>query len=260
LKAIIDNSHTNTLSSATAARTALSSLDVYMEKLPKSDISKMNEYVKTKLNELAAANEMTTDLIMNLFKGYAKAKDKTFRAWFQREKDEYTNRRIIYDPNGLALMETVENYYKGRVEEGLWGKLNEDEQTILALKAQIANKQGGKGKGKGKRDGEERKGKGGGKENDKPKPAWKTQPPKDGEPKTKVMDGKTWHWCPHHNEWTVHPPAECRKRKANSEKSGKQEKGKKKDGKKKDRQLTLKVMQTLADHTEDMDDDSCYST
>jgi hypothetical protein len=113
LKAIIDNSHTNTLSSATAARTALSSLDVYMEKLPKSDIRKMNEYVRIKLNELAAANEPTTDLIMNLFKGYAKAKDKTFRAWLQREKDEYTNHRIVYDPNGLALMDTVENYYKG---------------------------------------------------------------------------------------------------------------------------------------------------
>jgi hypothetical protein len=76
LKAIIDSLHTNTLFSATTTRTALSSLDVYMEKLPKSDISKMNEYVKLKLNELAAANKTTTDLIMNLFKGYAKAMDK----------------------------------------------------------------------------------------------------------------------------------------------------------------------------------------
>jgi hypothetical protein len=130
LKAIIDSSHTNTLSSATAARAALSSLGTYMEKLPKSDISKMNEYVKLKLKELAATNETTNDLIMNLFKGYAKAKDKTFRAWLQREKEKYTNRCIVYDPNGLALMDTVENYYKGRVEEGLWGKLDEDEQLF----------------------------------------------------------------------------------------------------------------------------------
>jgi hypothetical protein len=42
LKAIIDSLHTNTLFSATAARTALSSLDVYMEKLPE-ERHKQNE-------------------------------------------------------------------------------------------------------------------------------------------------------------------------------------------------------------------------
>ncbi len=22
---------------------------------------------------------------------------------------------------------------------------------------------------------------------------------------------KTYHWCPHHNEWTIHTPAECKR-------------------------------------------------
>ncbi len=104
------------------------------------------------------------------------------------------------------------------------------------------NKQSGKGKAKGKKDGEEKKGKAGGKENNEPKPAWKMQPPKDGEPTTKVVDGKTWHWCPNHNEWTIHPPSECRKGKSDSEKQGKQEKEKKKGGGKKAKELTMKVM------------------
>lgn len=64
LKAIIDHTYTNTLSCATAAREALSSLDTYMAKLPKSDIEKMNQYVREKVNELAAANQTTSDLVM----------------------------------------------------------------------------------------------------------------------------------------------------------------------------------------------------
>jgi hypothetical protein len=45
--------------------------------------------------------------------------------------------------------------------------------------------------------------------------AWKRVPPKSGEPSTKRMysDGKnkTYHWCPHHNEWTIHTAAECKR-------------------------------------------------
>jgi hypothetical protein len=40
-------------------------------------------------------------------------------------------------------------------------------------------------------------------------------PPKSGEPSTKRIysDGKhkTYHWCPYHNEWTIHTPAECKR-------------------------------------------------
>jgi plasmid replication initiation protein len=45
--------------------------------------------------------------------------------------------------------------------------------------------------------------------------AWKRVPPKSGEPSTKRMysDGKnkTYHWCPHHNQWTIHTAAECKR-------------------------------------------------
>ena len=33
--------------------------------------------------------------------------------------------------------------------------------------------------------------------------------PVEGEPKTKSMNNKTYHWCPNHQCWTVHTPAEC---------------------------------------------------
>ncbi len=47
--------------------------------------------------------------------------------------------------------------------------------------------------------------------------AWKRVPPKNGEPSTKKMrsDGKDkiYHWCPHHNQWTIHTAAECKRSK-----------------------------------------------
>jgi hypothetical protein len=45
--------------------------------------------------------------------------------------------------------------------------------------------------------------------------AWKKVPPKSGEPSTKKMyvDGKhkVYYWCPHHLEWTIHKPSECKR-------------------------------------------------
>ena len=41
--------------------------------------------------------------------------------------------------------------------------------------------------------------------------AWKTKAPKKGDPKTKKVDGKTYHWCHKHEAWTLHAPADCRK-------------------------------------------------
>ena len=92
LKSIIDHTYTNTLSNADIARGNLSSLDLYIEYLPKSDVTKMNEHIKENQKELEAAGQHTTDLIINLFKGYGKAKDKTFCQWIQRKKDDYMER------------------------------------------------------------------------------------------------------------------------------------------------------------------------
>mmetsp|Transcript_9449 Transcript_9449/g.13675 ORF Transcript_9449/g.13675 Transcript_9449/m.13675 type:complete len:374 (-) Transcript_9449:831-1952(-) len=137
LKAIIDHTYTNTLSTAAAARSALSSLDSYMAKLPKYDITKFNLYVKEQLHELAACGQTTNDLVMNLFKGYFKCRDNKFVRWLERIRDDYITRTVDIDPNGLAFMEQVENYYKDRLRTSEWMKLDEDQETILALKAQL---------------------------------------------------------------------------------------------------------------------------
>jgi hypothetical protein len=44
-------------------------------------------------------------------------------------------------------------------------------------------------------------------------PSWKKVAPADGEQKTiiKIINDrkKTFHWCPHHQMWTIHLPKDC---------------------------------------------------
>ena len=39
--------------------------------------------------------------------------------------------------------------------------------------------------------------------------AWKNVPPNDGEAETKVVKGKKYYWCKHHEYWCFHPSHEC---------------------------------------------------
>ena len=46
--------------------------------------------------------------------------------------------------------------------------------------------------------------------------AWKLVPPASGEPKTKEVDKKTYHFCMNHNNgagaWVIHHPDKCDRR------------------------------------------------
>ena len=124
-------------------------------------------------------------------------------------------------------------------------KLDDDQETILALKA-IINKGEKSERKKSKKD-TKKKFKAGGKEN-KEKPKWKTMSPKFGEPTTKLNNGKTYHWCPNHNKWTIHYATECQGLKKyvtpTPSVSSNQEENKKKKSK---QELKMKVLQTLAE-------------
>jgi hypothetical protein len=51
-----------------------------------------------------------------------------------------------------------------------------------------------------------------GKEFQKKDEAWKKTPPAAGEPRTKKIRNKVFHWCEHHMAWTMHKADECRLR------------------------------------------------
>ena len=41
-------------------------------------------------------------------------------------------------------------------------------------------------------------------------PEWKKRPPGKNDPKTKQVQGRTYHWCPYHKFWSAHKPEECK--------------------------------------------------
>jgi hypothetical protein len=80
LKIIIMKAHVDTRETVSFIRTDLSSLDTKMMALD-SDISKFNAYVKTQVIALEARGETTSDLLVNVFKGYETA------LFIKRKKD-----------------------------------------------------------------------------------------------------------------------------------------------------------------------------
>ena len=58
--------------------------------------------------------------------------------------------------------------------------------------------------------------------------AWKYIPPKAGESTMKKMNvegqAKTYYRCPHHQQWTIHKPSECKRLKPPRGKKGSKEK------------------------------------
>jgi hypothetical protein len=217
LKITIMKAHVDTRATIGVIRTSLSSLDTRMMTLD-SDISKFNAFVKTQVISLQACGESVIDseLLMNVFKGYESAQDADFALYIKRKRDSYDEGDDI---NIVSFMDAAENKYKTRVLKQLWSAPTKEQEQILALtaradKADAFNKQLRSGTPKkDKRTPSKDKAK-----LDKEKKwAWKKIHPKEGEPVTKTVDGKSCHLeCAHHpDQWVCHTPEECSKNPAN---------------------------------------------
>ena len=202
------------------------------------------------------------DLLSNLFKGYAATSDKTFCAYIQKKKEDYDEGKVI---PGLELMVLAENKYKSMVEGQIWRAPDEQAEQIIALQAQVKKlAQGGKTKSQGSKDFKAKsdndnnnkkktKQKGSGPQGATGKPDWMLKKPSDGEPKTKMVNGKTYHWCTNHQSWTIHSLSEC-KGKGFTPSSNDKGKSVAWDGKTKKPNLKVaKALQAIAD--EDLEDE-----
>jgi hypothetical protein len=145
LKAIIDNTYANTATNVALAQRNLANLREYIKTVPEYNIITFHQYVKEQLQELEVANETTTDLLVNLFAAYKEVPDKQLKGYVQPIQDQHYDAWQPQNPNGLTLMTTIENYYKGMVKDGIWMKPDVDQETIITFKAQIEAKQHPKG-------------------------------------------------------------------------------------------------------------------
>ena len=227
LKVIIRESHLDSKATITSIRTQLSSLDTAMQACG-SDIGKFNNRVMGLRENLGCRGETTEDLLVNLFKGYAAASDRTFVEYMARQQEYYDDGKSM---TANELMVLAENKYKNLKIMGKWNAPTAEQEELIALKAEISklrkaakssNKNPGKRAG-GKKEGGNKK---------KPKkPEWllnHTKPADDKIHKVREWGGLDWHWCHPltggccEGKWRRHMPSEC-KPNFYEKKDGKQE-------------------------------------
>jgi hypothetical protein len=169
--------------------------------------------------------------MMNLItSGYAAAPDQEFVKKMMEKLD-----RIVYqrdEERGLEqVMLFAEQVWNDRTKRELWCK-NDNTPQILAMKSEIKTlkdtvdqqaatiksfappKSSPPAHDSRQNDSNKRK------KYDPyaPANAWKWVPPKTGEPRTKTVRNREFHWCTHHTNketnkngmWVTHNPADCK--------------------------------------------------
>jgi hypothetical protein len=219
LKVIIRESHLDTNATISTIRTKLSNLDSYMLSIG-GDIEKFNTYVKGLEESLTARGQITTDLLINLFKGYLAVEDKSFHLYVLRKQEEYEEGGTLTED---SLMNLTKNKFTLLKEAGRYNMPSAEEEKILALQAELkqASKQWKKKSDKTEtkkkvewKDKDKDKGTGTKKKADKP--GWMAEKPKEENlRKSKSWNNKDWYWCSSdtggkcEGHWRVHKPSEC---------------------------------------------------
>ena len=220
-KCIMGHSNVDTLATISLTRHLLATLDVKMIDL-NSNIDEFNIYVQELRNKLTRYGTTSEDMLVNLFRGYKAATDRSFHQYIlDIERDyQYGDRVLTAD----ELMTKALTAYQVEKEKGAWGALSDEQQQLIAMQSEIKElkdtklklqKQGGKNNSNKNKKIKKKE-----KKSEVDKYAWKDKPPKDGAPNTRQWGGKTYHWCLNHNagkgKWVLHKPSECKLRPGNS--------------------------------------------
>lgn len=224
-KELLKRAEVDTKASSAVTRLELYNLDAKMIEL-NYDIGAFVAFVEKCETKLASHGEQinSEDLILNIFKGVAVVKDKKYREKMEKLKDDWLNSEITLTSTSLLLK--IESSYDVRVEQGDWGALSPEEESIVALKASYENDikdlrlklKAAQGRSsRGRRPGnsnksEEKKDDEGTNRRSRPDPQWKMENP-DGLTTLK-KNGKTYYWCLNHNhgkgKWVLHKVEDCR--------------------------------------------------
>jgi hypothetical protein len=225
LKHIVALTYVDTRATASHIRDTLIDMGAKLDELGEN-IEQFNAWVRTQMIKLTARGEECQDLMLYLMKAYQKAPDEEFRLYIKDKKRDYEEGAV--DLTAEALMTYAANKYNARVQSKEWSKPTQEQADIVALTAQlqVLNKQLSNKKNENLKKGQKEKGKGKGKKENKKKSDtkkwdWKLIPPKDNEDKTKVVNGKTYYFCPNHKDkgmWTLHKPSECSQQKQTNKK------------------------------------------
>jgi hypothetical protein len=213
LKIIVTISHVDTRAQASHIRQCLARLSTtILNPEFNCDIQKINEYVVVLEEGLAARGEISTDTMMNVQAAYLACKDADFVRF---AKDEYARWEQGATMSLKDYMNSCLVKYKTLKMKGVWEAPSPEQEQIIAMAAAHAaahaslksklTKALSTGSNNGKRESAQS---GRTPRKDDGSFAWKGVAPKEGEPKTKVVKGKTYYWCTHHTNplWALHNP------------------------------------------------------
>lgn len=209
LKVVVRESYIDTNATTTFIRTQLSSLDEYLP-LIDYDIGKFNLHVQALIEALNARGETTSDLLTNLFKGYLAAKDEKFVKYIEKKEEYYDEGNNLGANELMSLAKTKWSILKQKHQ---WNTPSEQEEKILALEAKVKKLESQRSK---KSTQNQQSGKGGASTDQAPSnrassryEPWMFEPPKDGEPDTKLVGTKPFWWCTKHKKWCRHTTEGC---------------------------------------------------
>ena len=222
-KYLVDAVNIDTRATITHIRTNLSNLDSQISAL-NYDIEIFNLYVKEQRKQLQCRGERSDDILVNLFKAYNIVPDKIFADYILRKKENYEEGS---DVTVDSLMADAMNRFQALKSEGKWKLESPDDKTYIALQTELTEFKNLLKKSKLKLSDKtlpRQNPRGSRKQNSlrsevsktkskKPEDKWRKIPPKDTDPQTKVIKGKTYHWCIHHMAWVRHHPRECQLKK-----------------------------------------------
>lgn len=163
---------------------------------------------------------------MNLLTAFKCADDKIFREEFTHLEHKWMIGEETF--TSVTLLNRADVIFNVRTQNHSWGQRSQEEEKIIAMQAEFKdiNLKFAETKQKYKKlkhnfkksssNGSSQRRKRPIREDEK----WKFENPENLE--TMEKDGKTYHWCIHHNDekgmWTIHHPDKCKnKSKKNSD-------------------------------------------
>ena len=173
------------------------------------DVEKITEFFTDNLDQLKASGANLDDEVDILFKGLKAVPCKEFQSYINRKEELYTDGTMNLTAQELAIV--AQQRFRLMKTKGTFMKSQAIDHEIVDMKAEMVQLKGKLALSKDvEQAGTEKKGERTKKQYQKKDEAWKRVPPQAGEPLTKQIRNKDFHWCVHHSSWTVHLPSNCR--------------------------------------------------
>jgi hypothetical protein len=208
LKVIIRSATMDSRSTISILRAQLNDIDSYAAGVS-GDVEKITEFFTDNLDRLNASGANLDDEVDVLFKGLKAVPCEEFRNYILRKEELYTDGTMNITAKELAIV--AQQRYALMKTKGTFMKSQAIDHEIVAMKAEMVDLKGKLSLSKNvEQAGTDKKGDGTKKQRQKKDEAWKRVPPQAGEPLTKLIKNKEFHWCVHHMAWTIHRPSDCR--------------------------------------------------